>query len=495
MAYIKSFRGQDYLVPPRITDLFSKDHACYLIQQITDGLDYEKFDDMYSGAGHPAYHPRIMLKLLLMASVDGMRSSRRIAKNAQENVVYIFLAEKTQPDFRTISDFRKNNKELMKSLFVFINKFALENDLIDLSYLMVDGTTIKANANNDKNLDLKTIEKLEKYIDELIEEGIKVDEKEDEVYGDRGMHQLPESLNTNEKRKMAVQNIVKEINKSMKKGKEEVQEIKEELQDIKKVMKEKGIKKYSFTDPDSRFMLNKKGKIELSYNAQLVTDRNGMIVSNDVVQDCHDRHQLLPNIANVEEYYGSLSSGTKISTDGLYLSPDITQLSKFDLYMPVYGMQKLKKNKFDKINFSYDEKKDIYKCPMNKILEMKSKTKDKTYGHVLNYRCNDCKSCPHKKECCKDKSFRTITSFPHTKIVNRIKKKMQSREGKNIYKLRKQTVELSFADIKHNKKFRSFLLRGIEKTKIEFDLVCIAHNIVKIHNKLRKNKGNQIIAS
>jgi transposase len=492
VAYIKSFRGQDYLVPPRLTDLFEKDHVCYLVESLVDGLDFSDFDERYSGVGHPAYHPRIMLKLLIMASVDSIRSSRRIAKSAQQDVVYIFLAEKTQPDFRTISDFRKDNKELVKRVFLQINRFALERGLIDLSHLMVDGTTIKANANDDKNIDLKTIEKLEKYIDELIEEGIKVDEEEDEVYGERGMHQLPESLNTGEKRKRIVQEIVKEINNQNKTGREE---IKENLHDLKQEIKNNGINKYSFTDPDSRFMLNKKGKIELSYNAQLVTDKNGMIVSNTVVQDCHDRHQLLPNIQQVEKSYGSLPTGTIITTDGLYLSPDITKLSKFDLYMPTYGMQKLTKNKFDKINFDYSEEKDIYICPMSKILEMKSITKDKTYGQILNYRCNDCKSCPHKKECCKDKSFRTITAFPHTKIVNRIKKKMQSPKGKKIYSLRKQTVELSFADIKHNKKFRNFLLRGIEKTKIEFNLACIAHNLVKINNKLRKNKRNQIIAS
>jgi len=178
MAYIKSFRNQNYILPPNITDLFSENHVCYLIEQITDDLNYSEFDEKYAGAGHPAYYPRIPLKLLLMASVDGVRSSRRIAKQSSENVVYIYLSEKTQPDFRTISDFRKDNKKLLKNVFLQLNKFALEKGLIDLSHIFTDGTSVKANANNRKTIDKETLEKLSKYIDEVIEEGIKVDEEE-----------------------------------------------------------------------------------------------------------------------------------------------------------------------------------------------------------------------------------------------------------------------------------------------------------------------------
>ena len=161
-AYIKSYRNQNYILPPNITDLFSEDHVCYLIEQITDELDYSEFNKKYAGAGHPAYYPRIPLKLLLMGSVDGIRSSRRIAKQSSENVVYIFLSEKTQPDFRTISDFRKDNKNLLKNVFLQLNKFALENGLIDLSHIFTDGTSVKANANNRKTIDKKTLEKSSK---------------------------------------------------------------------------------------------------------------------------------------------------------------------------------------------------------------------------------------------------------------------------------------------------------------------------------------------
>jgi len=454
-------------------------------------MDYSEFDQKYEGVGHPAYHPRINLKLLMMANVDSMRSSRRIAKNAQENVVYIYLAEKTQPDFRTISDFRKDNPELVQEAALQLTRFAIDKGLIDLSKLMIDGTTIKADANDNRVLDRATIEKLRKHIRREIEKGIKIDEEEDKIYGERGYHQLPEDLNNSEKRRPVVRKIVKEINKAVKKKRTgRVNEIDKKLESIGAAMDKKGLKKYSLTDPDARFMLNKKGKIKLNYNAQLVVDKNGLIISNDVVRDCDDRRQLLPNVERVEQDFGQLPEGTKVCADGIYMSPDITELDKkgYDLYLPTYGMQKEKKNRFDKVNFKYDETFDRYICPEGKQLTnrgtyyRKDLKKDvtiyKTYLH-------DCAECPHRPQCCKNVKVKQIVALPHDKLINSIKKKMQTKEGREVYKLRTQTVETCFGDIKHNKKFRGFLLRGIEKVKIEWNLVCMASNLVKINNLLK----------
>jgi transposase len=109
MAYIQSQSGQSWLLPPSLEDLIPEDHICYLIESLVDSLDYSLFDIRYSGAGYPAYHPRVLLKLLIMGVLDRVRSSRRLARNARDNVGYMYLSEKLTPDFRTISDFRKDN--------------------------------------------------------------------------------------------------------------------------------------------------------------------------------------------------------------------------------------------------------------------------------------------------------------------------------------------------------------------------------------------------
>ena len=89
MAYIQSHGGQSWLLPPSLEDLIPDDHICFLIEGLIDSLDYSCFDIRYSGAGRPAYHPKILVKLLIMGVLDRVRSSRRLARNARENVVYI----------------------------------------------------------------------------------------------------------------------------------------------------------------------------------------------------------------------------------------------------------------------------------------------------------------------------------------------------------------------------------------------------------------------
>ncbi|MFQ5788669.1 MAG: IS1182 family transposase, partial [Thermodesulfobacteriota bacterium] len=440
---------------------------------------------------HPAYHPRINIKLLMLAHVDSMRSSRRIAKNANENVVYIYLAEKTQPDFRTISEFRRKNKKLISNVFKELNTFALKEGLLDLSHLMIDGTKIKADANNNRVIEKETLDKLSKYIDRVIEEGISIDEEEDKLYGDRGLHQLPEELNDSEKRRPIIRQIVNNINKSMKEGnKENVQQIKSDLQNLKQKMEGQGIKRYSFTDLESRFMQSYKKHTDLCYNAQIIVDKNGLIVSNDVVNETADRSQSIPMINKVEQNFGQLPKGTKFIGDAGYENGEaLEELEQrgLDLFVAGKNMINKPKKKFAKANFAYDEENDRYICPKGKMLNFVSiTTTHNRYDYMKNYRCKNCSTCPYQKECCKNYKSRSIGATPFDKLLNRIKVKLKTPEGRATYNLRKQTVERSFGDMKYHKKFTNFLLRGKEKAKIEWNLSCIAHNLVMINNLMKK---------
>jgi len=105
------------VIPSKYRDLIPENHICFLLESLIDHLDDEAFHIKYAGAGHPAYHPRILLRLLIMGVLDRVRSSRRLARSAGENVVYMSLSEKLSPDFRTISDFRKDNPTLVKEVF------------------------------------------------------------------------------------------------------------------------------------------------------------------------------------------------------------------------------------------------------------------------------------------------------------------------------------------------------------------------------------------
>jgi transposase len=191
MAYIQSNKGQPWLLPPKIEELIPEDHVCYLVESLVDSLDYTTFDIKYSGAGHPAYHPSILLKLLIMGVLDRVRSSRRLSRNARENIVYMYLAEGLAPDFRTISDFRKDNPRLVKEVFKQTVSFAKEEGLLDLSHLSTDGSKVKANASNRRVLTKEELSVLKRFVDVELEEWAKEDEREDREYGElRGSDQL-----------------------------------------------------------------------------------------------------------------------------------------------------------------------------------------------------------------------------------------------------------------------------------------------------------------
>ena len=156
MVFIKSSKNEVWTLPPDIRDLIPQDHICYLIECFVDEIDFSEFEFKYAGSGHPAYHPRIMFKILIQSMLDRVRSSRAIARNVRENIVYMYLAEKLQPDFRTISDFRKENEDLIAEVFKNTIKAAKNLGVIGLEQLSIDGSKVKASASKN-NVVLKDV--------------------------------------------------------------------------------------------------------------------------------------------------------------------------------------------------------------------------------------------------------------------------------------------------------------------------------------------------
>lgn len=117
MTYINSYKNQDWLLPTSIKQMISVDHICFFVEEFVDSLDFTNFDMIYEGAGHPAYHPRIIMKIIIQGMLSKERSSRKLASACRENFVFMYLAEKVQPNFRTIARFRRNNKGFVKETF------------------------------------------------------------------------------------------------------------------------------------------------------------------------------------------------------------------------------------------------------------------------------------------------------------------------------------------------------------------------------------------
>ena len=289
-----------------------------------------------------------------------------------------------------------------------------------------------------------------------------------------------------------------------------VSEIKGTVKEAKKELEDNDLKKVSLTDHEARFMKNKKGRFELSYNPQITTDHKaGIIVANDVCKDCTDHKQLEPQIEQVEENCGKLNDETKVSADNGYYNGenlDYLKKKKLDGYIPDAERAQKAKGKeiligeFDKSNFKYDEKTDQFICPKENILkfatEYYSTEKKKKIREYIGVKC---KSCPYNSKCTKRKDkIKRLKIPPFEKERIEMKEKMQTKEAKEIYKKRKQVVEPVIGHYKENLGFRDFLTTSLDTVKNEFNLVCAASNLKRIwiiiqDEKKKMNRTMQVL--
>ena len=461
MAYIQSYTNQNWLIPQSIQDMIPEDHICFLVENFVNSLDFSKFDKEYGGAGAPAYHPRISMKILIQGMLSKVRSSRKLAAASRENFVFMYLSEKVHPNFRTIARFRKDNAFFVKEAFKKTIRLASSHNLIDLSLICIDGTTIKANASKKRTIKKEAFDVLDKAVEKMITEDIALDELEEEIYEDSeenltGMDRKDMKRIVNEYRKCQDKKKIKEIH----------EKVKEEIE------RAPAQKKLSLTDPESRIMTNKKRNVEPSYNAQFSVDaKHQIILANDVCQDGHDANQLVPQINNVEENIGELPQGTKVSADCSYSSGDNFQFlekKKLDGYIPSRAQAQELNDKIQTLNH------DMYEYDWNTDEIILEGVRLQFHKHSI--RKNGKEVLMYKT---KDWSVRRQVPALFRERL-RMKEKMQTGEAKKVYHRRKTVVEPPIGNIKENLGFREFLLRGINSVKTELNLVSITHNLQKI---------------
>ncbi len=460
MAYIASNKNQNWLLPKNIKDIIPKDHICFLVENFVESLDFSNFDLVYEGPGHPAYHPKIILKILIHGMLCKVRSSRKLAKACIENFVFMYLAEKVNPNWRTINRFRKDNASFIKKAFQETVKLASKNQLIDLSFISIDGSTLKASASKKKYFDKKALDKLEKAVDRMVEEDIALDELEDELYGDDANDGLT-GIDERDLRK-----IVREYRKAKDKKK-----VKKKIKKAKGELDKWLQKKVSISDPDCRMMNTKKSYSELSYNAQLSVSKNQIVIANDICQDKHDANQFKPQVNNIKENI-KLRKDSKVGIDCGFSSGENIKFAEdenIDLYVPSRAQAQKFDGKEETLkhdNYEYDWEKDEVIVDGIRLKYGHSYIRKNTGKKILVYN---------------NKEHRLRKQVPELfRERLRMRDKMERTESKEVYNLRKITVEPVYGNLKENLGFRGFLLRGLNKVKTEFNLVCIAHNLQKI---------------
>ncbi len=440
--------------------MIHENHVCFLVEDFVNTLDFAKFDQNYEGPGHPAYPPRILMKILIQGMIDKIRSSRDLAKACRENLIFIYLSEKVQPQYRTIARFRQYNASLIKEAFKQTVRFASSHNLIDLDLICIDGTFIKANAGQKSRISKEALELLDKAIEKMIQEDIELDKLDEEMYGDQ-------EKNLTKRDRKNIRKLLQEFQE--KEGKVVIDKVGKLKKEFEKDPKQKRL---CFSDYEARVLRNKHNYLQPSYNAQFSVDaKHQIIIANDVCQDQNDYAQLVPQVTNIEENVGPLTSENKIAADCGYAKGQNFQFLEekgLDGYIPNKAQAQVFKGNESTItreDYEYDPHTNELIVDGER-LQFRRYSKYKSGKEVFLFATKGWKK---KKE------------VPiHFRERLRMKAKIETPEGQELYLKRKYIVEPAIGNIKQNLGLREFLTRGLNSVKTELNLVSIAHNLKKV---------------
>ena len=420
---------QDLLLPPNLREWVAEEHLVYFVSDVVDQLNLSAIHAMYGEEkrGQPPYDPRMMTKLLVYGYCTGVFSSRRIQKRLQEDIPFKVLAAGNEPDFRTISDFRKIHIGTLQGLFEQVLEIALEVGAVKVGRVSLDGTKVKANASKHKAMSYDRMQEKEKQlkaeVKQLLEQAEAADAAEDARYGkDRTGDELPAELERRETRLKKIKEAKRALQERAR------QQAVTEGSDPQQA-KPKDKDQYNFTDPESRIMKGADGFVQ-AYNAQAAVEPDlQLIVGQTVTQAANDKQQLLPMVEVIEQQSGQRPE--EILADSGYCS-----------------------------------EKNL------EALESAAQPERRIAGYIATERQ---KHGEHREPCPKGPLPKEATR------VDRMRRKLKTKAGKAVYAARKAIVEPVFGQIKQARGFRQFLLRGLEKVRGEWSLVCLTHNILKCY--------------
>ncbi len=444
---------QQFLLPPSFKDWLPEGDLVYFIVDVVDELDlsdiyryYEEKKDcqgktvgMKAPSGQPAYHPKMMVALLLYAYCNGVCSSRRIARLCERDAGYRVITANGQPNFRTISEFRRIHLEALKGLFVQVLQLARGAGLVKLGHVALDSTKVKANASRHKAMSygrmLQREAEYARQVEQLLDQAQRVDEQEDHLYGEgRRGDELPEELRFRQGRLERIRQAKRALEEAARDkarrqgrigGDDEPQAPKRGRPFKVPPGTPKANEQYNFTDPDSRIMKMGNGSFDQAYNGQVAVDGHSqIIVAQRLVNTPNDKGALRPLVQQVMDNLALGCMPKVVSADSGFYSED-------------------------NIRYLRSEGIDDYVC-VDRVKH--------------NQRVPSVRGRPPKGLC----------------FADRVRRKLWTKKGRATYAMRKSIVEPVFGQMKHARGLRQFLLRGIEKVEGEWSLWCTTHNLLKI---------------
>jgi len=517
--------NQAFLLPPSFDDLIPMGHLVRVVSQTIDQLNIDPLLKSYKGGGASIYHPKMMIKVLVYAYLNGIYSSRKIAKALREDINFMWLSGMNRPDFRTITLFRSSRlKPVIDKVFGSMVIFCQEQGYIKLENYFIDGTKIEADANRNSHVWAKNVKRYkgntEEKIRQLLRHIEQINETENLHYGDKDLEELGENITVSSEK---IKEHVKKINDQLsdKQKDEGLSKTDEKVVRLVKKIEKKHLPKleqyeqqqknlswrnsYSKTDVDATFHRLKNGLLRPSYNLLLGCE-NQFIINYSIHQNPGESGLFVEHLKKLENQIGILPENvvgdSAFGTEENYSYLEQQYIGNYLKYNTFHFEQTktYEKNPFSKDKFVYTKSTDTFKCPGNKTLHFTGVRENKTdngyISHARIYECEDCRECSFAGQCKKAKGNRTLQVNPKLDQYRlQALKNLTSPAGEKLRKQRNIEPETVFGNIKWNLHYSRFRLRGKEKVNIEMGLLSIAHNVKKIYQVDVNRMANSSIKS
>jgi len=461
MAYRYGDRCQKILFPQSIDEYVPQDAPVRAYDVIINSLDFAELGielDPHK-VGCPEYDPKVMLELLVYGYSYGIRSSRKLEREVNYNLSFIWLVGGLKPDHKTVAEFRRRNKTALQKVLKQCARLCVRLGLIEGNTLFVDSSKIRANASMRNNWTEQRCQKSLKNIDKRIKDILlECEAADDHERQQQSLIKMRQELEDHEALKSKVENILNELKAEKKRS-------------------------TNTTDPDSKSMRTRQGP-GAGYNAQVAVDeKHGLIVNSDVVSDNHDYHQFSKQVDQANEVLGRPCE-TACADAGYADVNNLAMVDEQGIKVIVPSQRQASKKEhgeFDKSRFKYDSQNDTYICPEGQVLSFYGiNKKRKMRYYAAGVVCQDCK---HFGRCTKSRrDGRKILRLFKEELREKLETLYKLPSSQKIYALRKQKVELPFGHIKRNLKVSHFSLRGLDGVKAEMSLLSGCFNIARMIN-------------
>ena len=516
--HTKSYNNNRLFLTVDPNEDIPQDDPVRVVDSMVESLDLKDFRKLYKEKGRCPYHPKMMLKVIIYAYMNNIYSCRKIEKQLQRDIHYIWLAAQERPDFVTINRFRNRVKNEINNIFTQIVLILAEKGFITLDVEYIDGTKIESKANKYTFVWRKTVEKnrakLQEKIRVLLEQ---IDEviAQDKAAEAESVEFTPETLTS----------IIGELRDALSaepepEDKNRKKQLREKKKHIKELEKHRDkLSEYdgrleqigernsmSKTDPDATFMRMKEdamnnGQTKPGYNLQISAE-NQFITDFALFPNPTDTLTLIPFFNSFLNRYGHLPSvavaDSGYGSEENYRFMDEAGMEAYVKYNRFHLEQRprYKPNPFHHDNFHYNAEEDYYVCPMGqhmtRIGTAHSKTASGYRSESARYRAQNCKGCPLRCLCYKAKGDRRTIEVNHR--LNEYKRKacelLTSEDGLKRRGRRCVEPEAVFGQMKFNMAYRRFRHFGKDKVTMDFAFFAIAFNLKKMCSKIAKQTKN-----